>query len=172
MADKVLEFQKGLLSSVRARQAFAKDPAGYLRSLGIVLPEGTRLPASIPIEKLESTVAAVNRRMKATGTSLEDLERTDATAVSKFVRDALGPKVQSAELGKMRTVVDEFGAAVRGPQSRATVAVLGAVVAVVVAVPVAVYGAAPRVEEGSIAAKSLRNAGIKPVLEGVDIRIK
>ena len=171
MADKVLDFQKQLLSSVRARQAFAKDPSGYLQSLGIVLPEGTRLPATIPIEKLETTVAAVNKRMVASGTSLEALERTDSSAVSKFVRDSLGPKVTPTELKKMKAVVGEFSAGV-GVEARATVAVLGAVVAVVVAVPVAVYGAAPRVEEGSLAEKGLRKAGIKPVLEGVDPRIR
>ena len=137
MADKVLEFQKQLLSSIRAREAFAKDPAGYLRSLGIVLPENTRLPPAIPIDKLEATVAAVNKRMEARGTSLKDLDRTDSTAVSRFVRETLGPKIKPAELRQMSATLNEFSTAV-SPRSRATVATVGAVVAVVISVRVAV----------------------------------
>lgn len=139
----ITDFQQKLLTDANARREFAADPSGFLKRNNILLPAGTKVPATIPAQELESTVTVVRDKLAAKGVNVDTLRGGDPASVSKFVEDAFQPRASAGDLDQIKKVMDGFATATPlASQDAATIAVVGAVVAAVVAVPVAVYGVA------------------------------
>ena len=134
----VADFQKMLLTDANARKEFAKSPSAFLAKHMVALPPGTKLPASIPENDLESAVSTVHSHLGGT-----DVSRlgNDPAAVSDLVRNAFPAKATPAHLNNIKNTMAKRTSDVQNAQ---TIAVVGAVVVAVVAVPAAVYGASER----------------------------
>ena len=132
----ITDFQTKLLTDEATRRAFAQDPAKVLADLGIKLPPGVQPPANIPIADLDAKVAEVNEGLKDQGISLNQIDMDDPGSVTRFVENAV--PLRTKDLQYMRAVHEglENAAVAARPPHGETVAVLGAVVAVVVATPV------------------------------------
>ncbi len=93
-------------------------------------------PANIPIADLDAKVAEVNEGLKDQGISLNQIDMDDPGSVTRFVENAV--PLRTKDLQYMRAVHEglENAAVAARPPHGETVAVLGAVVAVVVATPV------------------------------------
>jgi hypothetical protein len=143
MANKVLDFQKHLLTDDAARKAFAANPAKYLQQHGITLPANVKPPASIPLAELEAQVKNVQQALTEQHMSISDLPVNDPPAMTRFIENAIPLRTSDLKLaqGLQATLVAQQGAGrAGGPGDDDTVAAIGAVVVAVVAVPVAVYG--------------------------------
>jgi hypothetical protein len=135
--SKVLEFQKKLLTDESARKKFAADPKGFLKDQGVKLPAGLTLPAQLDAAVVNRQISAVAAGLKEEKIDIETLDTSDAHGVTTVIGDAMD--VRTRDLAAARAVHTEIAG--RGPDGRnATVAVVGAVVAAVVAVPVATFG--------------------------------
>jgi hypothetical protein len=128
----VAQFQQTLLNDPAARAEFSKNPQAFIDKHGIQLPAGTKLPATIPQSDIENAVAVVKKHLG--GADISTL-RNDTAAVSKFVQTAFPPKASPSELNKIKGAIAAGGT---GAASRADATI--AVIAVVVALPVAVFG--------------------------------
>ena len=125
--DKILDFQKSILNDPAARKALAADPAGYLKSRGIDLPAGTKLPASIPIDKIEKRISEVQDRLNQRGVQLD---KTDAAQSQKVLSDVFKHELWGAKRAGAGAEALKGGPA---ELKQATIAVMAAVVVVVVA---------------------------------------
>lgn len=135
----ISDFEQKLLQDPNTRRAFAQNPKKFIDELGIKLPPNTKVPDQIPLNEIEDSVKRVQQTMAEHGVGLPDPH--DSTAVAHFVGEAI--PVTNSDLRVQQAVHEAYQSAARipgGPGDAATVAVLGAVVAVVVAVPAAVYG--------------------------------
>jgi hypothetical protein len=134
--SKVMEFQKLLLTDADARKQFAADPKAFLTEYGVELPKDLKLPATLDYATVDKQITAVAEGLKEDGVSLSKLDTSDSTAVINVIGDAVA--VRTADLAAAKAVHSAIGG--RNPGDVATVAVVGAVVAAVVAVPVATFG--------------------------------
>ncbi|MGA2434922.1 MAG: hypothetical protein ABSG25_06510 [Bryobacteraceae bacterium] len=94
MANKVLDFQKQLLTDDAARKAFAANPAQYLQQNGITLPANVTPPASIPLNELETQVASLQQALTAQHMDISDLPVNNPSAMTRFIEGA-GPRSAS-----------------------------------------------------------------------------
>jgi len=142
MTGKVIDFQKRLLSDESARKSFAKNPGKYLKELGVTLPGNVKVPASIPLKELEEQVKKIQKAMKEQKVSIEDVSPSDPAAVTRFIEEAI--PLRTSDLKVAHAVQTEALSRLGGknPGDVATVATVGAVVAAVVGVQVAVFGLA------------------------------
>jgi hypothetical protein len=138
--SKVLDFQQKLLTDPATRKAFSENPAKLLRELGVELPAGTRVPATIPLKEIEAQVRQVRIHLEEEKIDLGRVSPGDPAAVTRFLEDAI--PLRTRDLRVARAVHAEALAPLggRNPRDAATVVVVGAVVAAVVAVKVSVVG--------------------------------
>ena len=135
--SKVLEFQKKLLTDEAARKKFAADPKGYLKDQGVKLPAGLTIPAQLDAALVNRQISAVAAGLKEEQIDIDKLDTSDSHGVTTAIGDAID--VRTRDLAAARAVHSEISG--RGAEGRnATIAVVGAVVAAVVAVPVATFG--------------------------------
>jgi hypothetical protein len=138
MANKVLDFQKQLLTDEAARKAFAANPGQYLEKLGIKLPPNVKAPASIPLAELDAQVKNVQTALKEQKMDIAKLPVNDPPAMTKFIEEAI--PLKTSDLNLAQALQSSLIAGGHGPGDVETVAAIGAVVVAVVAVPVAVFG--------------------------------
>jgi hypothetical protein len=128
MANKVLDFQKQLLTSEAARKSFAANPAQYLAQAGIKLPANVTPPASIPLNEMEAQVASLQKALTAQHMDIANLPVNDPSAMTRFIE---GVSPQAASALKLAQQGAGLGF---GPQDVETVTVISLVVAVVMVV--------------------------------------
>lgn len=134
----VVEFQKKLLTDKKAREDFAANPKKFLDKLGVKLPEGIVVPDNLDPAVLEQQIATTSENMAKEGVTIENINRDDTGDVIETVEHTVPALTKDLVVAKgVHATLTSTG---RNPADTATVAVLGAVVAVVVAVPAAVYG--------------------------------
>jgi len=138
MANKVLEFQKQLLTDEAARKAFAANPGKFLEQHGIKLPANVKAPSTIPISELEAQVKNVKEALSEQSLTLEELPINDPPAMTRFIEEAIPLRTSDLRLSTALHSNLAKGGDV------ATVAAIGAVVVAVVAVPVGVFGRTAR----------------------------
>jgi hypothetical protein len=137
----VSQFQHLLLTDPAARSEFSSNPKAFIEKHGIVLPPGTKVPTSIPKGELDHAVSVVTKHL---GTGNISSLQNDTAAVSKFVQSAFPPKASASELNKIKGAIASGQA---GVASRVADDATVAVIAVVVALPVAVFGRTAPEEE-------------------------
>lgn len=130
----IIEFQKRLLSDPSARAEFAANPRKFLEDLGIKLPEGIKVPSKIDPEVVEESISGVADSFSEENIRVENIDRTDANEVIRTIEDTIPARTR--DLVAAKAIHSKFG---HGGEN-ATIAVVGAVVAAVVAVPVATFG--------------------------------
>lgn len=124
--DKILEFQKSILSDPAARKALAANPAEFLKTHGIALPTGTVVPDSLPLDKIENRVAEVQARLAERGIAL-DFSKASRTESQKVLSDVFKNELWGVKRAGAGAT------ALKSPDQVATIAVMAAVVVVVVA---------------------------------------
>ena len=129
-------FRNLLLTDANARAEFAKNTHAFIQKHGVKLPAGTKLPDRISEGELDNAVSLVKRHL---GHQDVDKLQHDPAAVSKFVQSAFPSRGSEAHLDKIKGVMAKHGAS--APASAEEARSIAVVVAVV-AVPVAVFGAA------------------------------
>ncbi|MGA2434923.1 MAG: hypothetical protein ABSG25_06515 [Bryobacteraceae bacterium] len=130
MANKVLDFQRKLLTDDVARRAFAANPARYLEQAGIELPANVTPPAFIPLDELEAQVTSLQRALTEQHMDIADLPVNDPSAMTRFI-EGLSPRSASG-LKLAQAAGAETGIV--------TIDTVCAVTLIVVTVPLAVAG--------------------------------
>lgn len=134
MSD-IVEFQKKLLSDAAFRKRFAESPKAVMDEMGIVLPEGVKVPPKIDPKTVEQNIDLARAGLEDIGDSIDMINPTSTRDVNRVIEEAL-PLRKKDILAARQAHENLLNAG-----EVATVAVVGAVVAAVVAVPVAVFGA-------------------------------
>lgn len=135
MSD-IVEFQKKLLSDGAFRKRFAESPKAVLSEMGIVLPDGVKVPSKIDLKVVENGIDLARDGLDDIGDAIGDIDTSNRREVGRVIEEAF--PLRRKDIVAARQAHESILAG--GGGDVATVAVVGAVVAAVVAVPVAVFG--------------------------------